>query len=60
MLQFDPTYGKDSPGGYTGPAPSNSDKILDDPFCDEKIFPDVSKLPDGKRPADCQQPSGSK
>jgi cytochrome c oxidase cbb3-type subunit II len=60
MLQFDPTYGKDSPGGYTGPEPSNSDKILDDPFCDEKIFPDVSKLPDGKRPADCLQPAGSK
>ncbi len=60
MLQFDKNYGKDAPGGYTGPVPSGSDKLLDNPFCNEKVFPDVSKLPGGVRPADCRQVPGSK
>ena len=60
MLQFDPQYGKNAPGGYTGPAPSETDKLLDNPFCNEKIFPNVNDLPGKKRPADCSQQSGSK
>ncbi len=60
MLQFDPNFGKDAPGGYTGPVPSGSDQILDNPLCDTKVFPDESKLPGGKRPSDCKQQPGSK
>ncbi len=60
MLQFDPNYGPNTAGGYTGPVPSASDKLLDNPFCDEKTFPDVSKLPGGIRPADCKQPTQGK
>jgi hypothetical protein len=60
MIQFDPQYGKNVPGGYTGPAPSDTDKYLDNPFCNEQVFPDVSKLPNGIRPLDCSQQSGSK
>jgi cytochrome c oxidase cbb3-type subunit II len=60
MLQFDPVYGKGAPGGYPGPEPTNTDKLLDNPFCDPKIFPDESKLLGGKRPADCQQPTSGR
>ncbi|HEX2913923.1 MAG TPA: cbb3-type cytochrome c oxidase subunit II [Chloroflexia bacterium] len=60
MLQNDPNYGKNTAGGYPGPQPSSADKLLDDPFCDEQVFPDVSKLPGGVRPADCKVTPGSK
>ncbi len=59
MLQFDPTYGKGTTGGYQGPEPSGSDKLLDNPFCDPKVFPG-DKAQTENRTADCRITPGSK
>jgi cytochrome c oxidase cbb3-type subunit 2/cytochrome c oxidase cbb3-type subunit I/II len=53
MINYDPRFGGEGAGKYPGPQPSDSDKVLDNPYC--YITPSAGSTPDQTQIRGCDK-----